>query len=212
MHTFNRFLVILVCLTAIIFWALVLLVIWAAPTELGGALVAIGRQLRLQPFLLQALVTGFGACSVLVSLLILTGEFTARNGSTVRVAQSSGGPAEVSLEAIGAALRARLADVEGVLRVRPVVHRASATSVDVRLEVRAAPTALLAALADRLAAEARDTVAQSLGVGLRRLSVLFVEGEFGADGAPALPRGDQEPVVVPSAMQAAQGSPPQEPT
>lgn len=196
MHSFNRFLVILICLTGVIFWCLVLLVVWSAPTELGAALGQIGRILRLQPALLQVLASGFGVSSILVSLLILAGEFTAQSAGIVRLTGSSG--AEVSLETVGGHLRAALTATPSVASVRPQVRRRGVSAIDVRLEVEPMAGAVLPALADQLAAATKHQVERELGLTLRNVTVQFAEAA-GGDGDRRLPTIGDQPITVPGA-------------
>ncbi len=199
MHTFNRFLVILLCLSGVIFWVLVLLIIWFAPTELGSALGQIGRQLRLQPTLLQVVVSGFGLSSVLVALLILAGEFTAQSAGTVRLT-GGGRSADVSLDAVNAHLRAALTQIDGVASVRPMVRRTGASSIEVRLEVEPANGIALPPLADQLAAAVKHQVETELGLSLKNVTVQFVDATgFRAEGERQLPSIGDQSVTVPGA-------------
>ncbi|MSQ10361.1 MAG: hypothetical protein EXR52_05075 [Dehalococcoidia bacterium] len=199
MHTFNRFLVILLCLTGVIFWALFLLILWFAPTELGSALGQIGRQLRLQPALLQVVASGFGLSSVLVALLILAGEFTAQSAGTVRLT-GGGRSADVSLDAVNVHLRATLTPIDGLASVRPMVRRTGASSIEVRLEVEPAGGVALPALADQLATSVKHQVETELGLSLKNVSVQFVDATgFRAEGGRQLPSIGDQTVTVPGA-------------
>lgn len=208
MHTFNRFLVILICLTGVIFWCLVLLVVWFAPTELGTALGQIGRILRLQPVLLQVLTSGFGVSSVLVSLLILAGEFTARSAGSVRLASSQS--ADVSLETVGGHLRAALMPTPNVASLRPLVRRRGVSAIDVRLEVEPLAGSMLPALADQLAAATKHQVERELGLTLKNVTVQFSDAvATGSDADRRLPAIGDQAIRVPSA--AASPTPPAQP-
>ena len=79
MNTFNRFFVILVCVTTIIFWCLVMLGLWTLPARLTELFFTLSRIFRTGPLLLQTLVSAFGLSAVLLSLLVLflTGLVTA---------------------------------------------------------------------------------------------------------------------------------------
>lgn len=197
MNTFNRFFVILVCVTTIIFWCLVMLGLWTLPARLSELFLNLSRIFRTTPLFLQTLVSAFGLSAVLLSLLVLAGEFTSQRRGTVRL-QRSGGHAEVPVETIATRLRAALEGVDGLLSARPLVRTVTADAVEVLVEAHAAHGVALPPLADRVSLRVQQAVFDEMGVNLRTVRVTFLEGP-GPDSTPVVPFVSSGPIVVPSA-------------
>ncbi len=172
MNTFNRFIVALFCLAAILFWIAVMLIIWVLPGEVLVALRDTAVLLRNNTLLVQGSFTAFGVSSILVALLILAGELSPQNTGTIRLRQVKGGAAGITVEAITQQIKYDVEQLSDVSMARPRV-RSHRDAVDVLIELRTNPAAMLLAKADEVCQTARDTVEQKLGLQLRNVQVTF---------------------------------------
>ena len=172
MNTFNKFIVTLFCLAAILFWIAVMLIIWVLPGEVIVALRDIAVLLRNNTLLVQGSFTAFGVSSILVALLILAGELSPQNTGTVRLRQVKGGAAGITVEAITQQIKYDVEQLSDVSMARPSV-RSHRDAVDVLIELRTNPEATLLAKADEVCQVARDTVERKLGLQLRNVQVTF---------------------------------------
>lgn len=193
MNTFNRFLVILIALTAICFSLAALLVVWVLPNELGASLRQTALILRDNPILLQGLVTAFGVSFILVSLLILVGEFGPQQPASIPLAGVAGGGATVSVDTITERIKGEVEQLPGVRMARPRV-RTGRGGVTVALEVRSEPDVHLPTKADEVVQVVRRAVEDRLGVPVRDVRVNF-QPDSGR-GSPR-PQGD---IRVPGAQ------------
>ena len=205
MNTFNRFIVTLFCLAAILFWIAVMLIIWVLPGEVLVALRDTAVLLRNNTLLVQGSFTAFGVSSILVALLILAGELSPQNTGTIRLRQVKGGAAGITVEAITQQIKYDVEKLSDVSMARPRV-RSHRDAVDVLIELRTNPEATLLAKADEVCQVARDTVERKLGLQLRNVQVTFnnanVQRSRQAATAPAASASPEEPqsaerVVVP---------------
>ncbi len=192
MNAFNRFLVILGSLTCIAVWVGALLLLWFYTAEVIVGLRLSAMWLQSQTLLSLGIISAFGLSFVLVSLLILIGEFSARSPAGVRLLGVAGGGATVSVDAIVRALKDEVERLDGVQLARPRVQP-ERDGVRVRLEVRNAAGAQLPALAEAVSQSARGVLEERMGVKLRGIAVHFMPDNAG--GAPGTrPPGD---LIVP---------------
>jgi hypothetical protein len=208
MNTFNRFLVILLCISGVIFWSLLLVVVWTAPAEFGLTLTNLGRLFRIQPVMLQALITGVGLSCIVLGLLVLVGEFTPQRSRPVRIRGGEHETAEITTDAIAALLHDRLALLGGLAFAHATAQAVSADAVNLLVEAEALPNAHLDTVAGEISREAHQVVQTELGVSLRSVRVTFVDAHDGGLRAdqPLPPAGNA--IVVPTATPPAEGTPP----
>lgn len=190
MNTFNRFLVILICLTAICLALGAMLLVWASPGELGAGLRATTIILRDKPFILQVVITAFSAGLILVALLILAGEFTSQEPASIPLTGVSGGGATVSMETVAGRVKTEAEAIPGVQFARPLVRRTKG-GVDAVIEVRPEPDAHLPTTAAEIREAVRRTLEDRLGVAVKDVRVSFQPDR---DRARARPTGD---ILVP---------------
>ena len=196
MHAFNRFFVTLTCVAGVIFWCLFMLLVWALPRELAVALIQTGGMLRGNPLVLQSVVGAFGASSILLALLVLSGEFSGERRGTVRIAYAGAGQADMDSDSIATRLRERLSAVDGLMTARPRVQVPANGVLDVQVEAQARPGLALPPLAEAISTTVQDVVEAELGVQLRAVRVLFFEHsqerheELRAAAATARPPGE----------------------
>lgn len=172
MNTFNRFLVILIALTAICFSLAALLVVWVLPNEFGASLRQTALMLRDSPILIQGLVTAFGVSFILVALLILVGEFGPQEPSAIPLAGVAGGGATVSVDTITERIKDEVEQLPGVRMARPRV-RAGRGAVDVAVELRTFPDVHLPTKADEVVQSVRRAVQEGLGIQVKDVRVNF---------------------------------------
>ena len=172
MHTFNRFLVILITLTAICLALAALLIVWVTPNELGIALRQTAAVLRASPLVVQGLVSALAVSFILVSLLILIGEFGPQEPAEVPLAGVAGGDATISVDTITERVKEEVEALPGVRVARPRV-RPRRDAVDVLVELRTYPDAHLPTKADEVMQTVRRALGEGLGVSVRDVRVSF---------------------------------------
>lgn len=202
MNTFNRFLVILISLTAICFSLAALLAVWVTPDELGASLRQTATILRANPLLIQGLVTAFGVSFILVALLILVGEFGPQEPSAIPLAGVAGGGATVSVDTITERIKDEVEQLPGVRMARPRV-RPRRGAIDVAVELRTYPDVHLPTKADEVVQSVRRAVEEGLGVRVKDVRVNFQpdagrvtpgpQGEIRVPGASAPSDVEQAP-------------------
>lgn len=171
MNAFNKFLVVLMTLVGILFWGGAIFVMWFLPEELGAVLRALsGALIQGNPVLVQALVTVFGASVILVSLLVLTGEFTDHEPESIRLPQVSGGSAFVPIASIGQRVKSQVEQEPAARIVRPRIRRVR-DGLEVVMDLRVAPDADLGQTAEASCRHVRDVVEQQLGLPLKDVRV-----------------------------------------
>ncbi len=198
MNTFNRFLIILICLTALCFWLGALLVVWAMPVELRAALQTTALVLRDSTLLFQGVISAFAVSFILVSLLILVGEFSPQAPRVIPLTGASGGNATVSADTVIERVKGAVEQVAGVRSVRPRV-RSVRGGVEMDLEVRTEPESHLPTKADEVRQAVRSATEEQLGLRLKDVKVHF---------QPERGRGIQRPqgeILVPGAATEAAG-------
>lgn len=172
MNTFNRFLVILISLTAICFSLAALLLVWVIPNELGASLRQTSLILRDNPILIQGLVTAFAVSFILVSLLILVGEFGPQEPSAIPLAGVAGGGATVSIDTITERIKDEVEQLSGVRMARPrVTSRRGA--IEAVVELRTYPDVHLPTKADEVVQSVRRAIEEGLGVQVKDVRVNF---------------------------------------
>lgn len=172
MNTFNRFLVILICLTFICLALGALLLIWGSSAELATALRATAILLRDNPFILQAVVTAFSTGLILVALLILAGEFTSQEPVSIPLTGVPGGGAAVSIETVTERIKSEAEAVQGIRFARPRVHRARG-GIEAVIEVRPEPDTHLPEKAGEIREAVRRALEDRMGVAVKDIRVSF---------------------------------------
>ena len=174
MNTFNR-------IVAVVLWLLLIAVISvaaAAPLLVVGWLetqmAQVGDWLMLQQetnagnFLIGQIATGVVAVlifGVLIGLEIWSGQ---RRGVRIRTAQ--GGSAEIDTSSISRRLSWQLDQLAEVISVVPIV-KSKGGSVDIKLEIEAAPDVDVPMKTDEVVDVTRDIIEHDLGLKLGRLDV-----------------------------------------
>lgn len=194
MNTFNRFLVILIALTAICFSLASLLAVWVIPDDVGVSLRQTATILRSQPLVIQGLVTAFSVSFILVALLILVGEFGPQEPSAIPLAGVAGGGATVSIETITERIKDEVEQVPGVRMARPRV-RTRRGAIDATVELRTFPDVHLPTKADEVVQTVRRAVEEGLGVPVKDVRVNF---QPDAGRGSARPQGE---IRVPGAAE-----------
>lgn len=185
MNTFNKFLVILMALMVVSFWVTAVLLVWLLPDALGGAMRSFSVLLRAHNLLFQAVITTFGVSSILVSLLILAGEFAEHEPAVIKLATSSGGVAFVSLDSLSQRLKSEVESIAQIqlvrLRVRPVRDQ-----LDVLAEVAVTPDAHLTTKSEEVMAMVRSVATQRMGVPVKNVRV-DIRHDTRVRSAPVMP-------------------------
>lgn len=174
MTTFNRIVAILLWLllmalvgvTAVSpFQALAALHDWLAAAE--ASLVA-AQAANPSNFLIGQIAAGVSAVlifGILIGLEIWSGQ---RRGVRIRTVQ--GGSAELDTASIGRRLSWQLDQLAEVISVVPIV-KSKGGSVDIRLEIEAAPDVDVPMKTDEVVEVTRDLIEQDMGLKLGRLDV-----------------------------------------
>ena len=136
MNTFNRFLLIILALGSALFWMAAVLSIWVFPRELAEIFRSFSTMLRLQPSVLQGLITALGVSAGAVSLLVLVGELFPQEPTMVTVDNVHGGTAAVTIAALMLGLKQQLEERTGLQAVRPTVT-SHHNGLDVHVEMHA---------------------------------------------------------------------------
>jgi hypothetical protein len=174
MNTFNR-------ITAIVLWALLVAAVGVAAVApiatvafLQDALTQAEAWLRAQQevdasnFLIGQIAVGVIALivfGVLIGLEIWSGQ---RRGVRIRTAQ--GGQAELDTSSISRRLSWQLDQLAEVISVVPIV-KSKGGSVDIKLEIEAAPDIDVPMKTDEVVEVTRDLIEQDMGLKLGRLDV-----------------------------------------
>ncbi|GEM_PF-3222943 len=194
MNTFNKFLVVLMALMTVSFWVTAVLLVWLLPDALGSAMRSFSVLLRAHNLLFQAVITTFGVSSILVSLLILAGEFAEHEPAVIKLNTSSGGVAFVALDSLSQRLKSEVESIEQIqmvrLRVRPVRNQ-----LDVLAEVAVAPDAHLTTKSEEVMAVVRAVATQRMGVPVKNVRV-DIRHDKRTRSAPVIPTAaasDQSP-------------------
>jgi hypothetical protein len=174
MNTFNR-------IVAIVLWAVLMAVVGVAAVApmttlalLQGALgqavawLAAQQATDASNFLIGQIAVGVVALiifGVLIGLEIWGGQ---RRGVRIRTAQ--GGQAELDTSSISRRLSWQLDQLAEVISVVPIV-RSKGGSVDIKLEIEAAPDIDVPMKTDEVVEVTRDLIEQDMGLKLGRLDV-----------------------------------------
>ncbi len=174
MNTFNR-------ITAIVLWALLMAAVGIAAGApivtvewLQEALTQSGGWLRAQQeadpsnFLIGQIAVGVIALiifGVLIGVEIWSGQ---RRGVRIRTVQ--GGQAELDTASISRRLSWQLDQLAEVISVVPIV-KSKGGSVDIKLEIEAAPDVDVPMKTDEVVEVTRDLIEQDMGLKLGRLDV-----------------------------------------
>ena len=209
MTTFNRFLLILLALGGALFWAGAIFTVWVFPRELSEILRAFSATLRLQPTLLQGMVTAFGVSAMAVSLLVLVGELFPQEPTMVAVDNVHGGTAAITIAALLQGLKQELEQRTGVQAVRPTITPRR-NGIDVHVELHAGPETQLVHKAEDVSRIVHDQIEEKWGLKLRNVQVTFTQ-PIHADGQaqhstgndPSKATGD---IIVPSLRNEQQAS------
>lgn len=203
MNTFNKFLVILLAVTGIFLWLTAISIAWLLPVELSTALRGTAILIRSNVLLFQGLITAFGVSSILVSLLILAGEFSEHEPSVLRLPSFTGGTAFVPFEAVVQTLRSDLELVPQVRTALPHVKNVR-NAIEVFVDLRTDPDAHLPTKAEEVCRTVRETAEKRLGIRVRDVKV-NIQHAFQAKDARAVPQHeagqtDSLEILVPGAL------------
>lgn len=205
MNTFNKFLVILLAVTGIFFWLTAIFIAWLLPVELSTALRGAAILIRSNVLLFQGLITAFGVSSILVSLLILAGEFSEYEPSVLRLPSFTGGTAFIPFEAVVQTLRSDLELVPQVRTALPHVRNVR-NAIEVFVDLRTDPDAHLPTKAEEVCRTVKETAEKRLGIRVRDVKV-NIQHAFQAKDARAVPQHeagqtDPQEILVPAALSA----------
>ena len=205
MNTFNKFLVILMALMLISFWVTAILLIWLVPDALGNTLRNLSVLLRAHNLLFQILLTTFGVSTVLVSLLILAGEFSDHEPSVFKIATPSGAVAFVPLESLAQRLKNEI-ESSGQVHMARVRLRPAKDKLDVLADVAVAPDTGLATKLQEIEAIVRGAAQEQLGVPVRNVRLNLRHAARGSS-APAMAQEPPVPVPQPEILVPDRGAP-----
>lgn len=125
----------------------------------------------------------FGITVVLVFGTLFWLELWVGRRRGVRIRTVDGGSAEVDTASVGRRLEWHLDQLAEIIRVVPIV-RARGGSVDVKLEIEAAPDVDIPMKTDEVVAMTRDILEQDMGLKLGKLDVHVRCAPFEPDWAP----------------------------
>jgi hypothetical protein len=174
MNTFNR-------VVAIALWLLLLALLCIAAVmpfpvveTVQGQLTALAEQLQrwqaedATNFLIGQIA--LGVVSLLVFGLLIGLEIWAGRRRGVRIRTVQGGSAELDTVSISRRLSWHLDQLAEIISVVPIV-RSKGNSVDIKLEIEAAPDVDVPMKTDEVVAVTRDVVEQDMGLKLGKLDV-----------------------------------------
>ncbi len=174
MNTFNRFLLIILALGSALFWMAAVLSIWVFPRELAEVFRSFSTMLRLQPSVLQGLITALGVSAGAVSLLVLVGELFPQEPTMVTVDNVHGGTAAVTVAALMLGLKQQLEERTGLQAVRPTVT-SHHNGLDVHVEMHADQDTQLVHSAESITQAVRTQVEGQWGLKLHNVRVTFTQ-------------------------------------
>ena len=175
--SFNRFLLILIAITIILFWAGMVFLVWAFPEELGLIFSGMGRTLRVQPALLQIIISGFGGSAIAVSILILIGELFPKEEAVLKVS----GQAAISIEVVVGTLKQALEQQPGVRAARPIIVQHN-NDVDVLVDLNTDLDGELAPKADESVQIVRNLLERTWGLRVKDVKVTFAPSRLNLSG------------------------------
>jgi hypothetical protein len=193
MNTFNRILVVVGLLAALVACSTVLIV----PTAVDGLvrqLAVLSQRLgTLRPLVRVGLGVLFALTLDIVLVLLLVLELRRPQPRAIRVERVAGGEVTISVSSIVDRLRYELDLLPGILRVKPKV-RARRGGVVVTLDVQAAAPLDVPQNAEHLVETARAVIEERLGLRLARpprVELRTVEPPRARPTWPAAPHGAQ---------------------
>ncbi len=167
MNTFNRFLVVVGLLVAIVLCSMVLIVP-AAVDQLARQLTNLSQYLgTLRPFARVGLGILFAVTLDIILVLLLVLELRRPRARAIRVERVAGGDVTISVASIVDRLRYEIDLLPGILRVKPTVT-ARHGGVVVTLDVQAAAPVDVPQSAEHIIEKARLVIEEQLGLRLAR--------------------------------------------
>jgi hypothetical protein len=125
----------------------------------------------------------FGITVVLIFGILFWLELWAGRRRGVRIRTVEGGSAEVDTTSVGRRLEWHLDQLAEIIRVVPII-RSRGGSVDIKLEIEAAPDVDIPMKTDEVVEVTRDIVEQDMGLKLGKLDVHVRCAPFQPDWAP----------------------------
>jgi hypothetical protein len=129
-------------------------------------------------FLIAQIAVGIG--SVLVFGLLITLEILTGQSRGVRIRTAQGGSAELDTASIGRRLNWHLDQLAEIISVVPAV-KSKGGSVDIRLEIEAAPDIDVPMKTDEVVEATREIIEEDMGLKLGKLDVRMRYAPFDPD-------------------------------
>jgi hypothetical protein len=166
MNTFNRILLILVCLTLLVVAVAIIVLTWTIPNRTIDSLAdAVQWMDDNDGDFEKALLTTASAFIGLVATIVLLIELIPRRGSAVRVTDLASGAATLSIAAIGQRLEEAVCQVPNIAEARANV-KSKRRGILVDLDLHVEPEANLATVTDEACRVAQEALAERVHVTL----------------------------------------------
>jgi hypothetical protein len=187
MALFNRIvaaLLWLVLLTLLAIFAVlpVTSLVWIQ-TKLASATTLLQRWQTAEPTNFLIAQAAFGIAVVLIFGILFWLELWAGRSRGVRIRTAEGGSAEIDTVSVSRRLAWHLDQVAEIIRVMPTV-RSRGGSVDIKLELEAAPDVDIPMKTDEVLELTRDIIEQDIGLKLGKLDVHVRCAPFEPDWVP----------------------------
>jgi len=168
MDLFNKLLIVILAVTAVVFWLVVFLITVIWPGQLLSFIGDWVAYLNVRGHYWQ-LMLGSGFLTVLVALVsgaLLILELSSRESETIQLAQVSGGTASITTSAVVERLSQEVEQVPGVYQARLKVSPQD-KAMNVLVELVVDSTVDYAALTESVCAVVRQAVEGKMGIQLK---------------------------------------------
>lgn len=163
-NTFNRVVIVILCLALIVFLTALFLIPETVLLGLGNWMIGWGEYLGTQDPLTRTTIGAvLAAIAAVLLLIIIYLEVRRSRKRYLRVQQVSGGMANISTESVTELLQHRLDPEPGVIHVEPYV-RAKGNRVSALVDVGVTPDTNVPQIANRLIKITQETLTDEMGL------------------------------------------------